>query len=406
MSSPRLYKVVFTIITIIFPLTLSAAINDLTVSGFASIGGSHVSGNNFLGNEEKKHELVNLGLNANYVLPANLTVKGQIAYRRAGELLNDNSLQLDYAFIDWSNNSLGFGEQIVALGRVKAPAGLYNINRDSPSSRPNIFLAQSIYLDIFRNLNLKVDGLKLRSVHDIGEGIFSIEAVYGTRYLDNNFGQNAFTLERYNAGQSGDWESKGTKIVDLKYSTFDTTLGFTYTVINTEFMAGQNQTLQLIGDTLFTVANGDVNSNIFIFSFQTHLQGFELTSEYSRRNYKLSGILPNFPLKKRPSEGYYVQIRYGFDNAVTLMARYDTLYRNADDKNGKEAQRLGLPAWAEKAVDYTFALNWVVNKNVSLNSEVHFVEGSAWLPPFAILQPEAFEKRHWTLFSTELVYKF
>lgn len=388
------------------PLGVDADEKELSMSGFASIGASYSSGNNFLGDDKQQHELLNLGINANYNLPSNFSAKAQVAYRRAGETLNDNGLQLDFAFVDWSSNNLGFGEQMIAIGRVKSPAGLYNLTRDIPSSRPNIYLPQSIYLDIFRNLTLNIDGIKLRSVHDFSSGLLSVEAIVGERSLDTNFGFNAFALERANQAPSGKWSSDTSRLLDIKYSTFNTTIGFTYSIINTNFRANQARDLNDIVSPGSSLFDGKLISETLIFSLQHYVNGFEFTSEFNRRNFEIKGIIANFPLKKRPSQGYYLQLRYGFDNAVTVMARYDRLYRNADDKNGTLAPSYGVPSWAEKAQDYTFALNWVINENVSLNSEIHFVEGSAWLPPFALLQPNAFEEKHWALFSTELVYKF
>jgi hypothetical protein len=50
-------------------------------------------------------------------------------------------------------------------------------------------------------------------------------------------------------------------------------------------------------------------------------------------------------------------IRYGVDNPVTLLARYDKLTVNLYDIGLAQAQPLGLLYRADKARHYTFVLN-------------------------------------------------
>jgi hypothetical protein len=73
-------------------------------------------------------------------------------------------------------------------------------------------------------------------------------------------------------------------------------------------------------------------------------------------------------LNKRHFKSDYVTKRYRVDNPVTLMARYDKLIMRLNNTGDAQAQPFSLRSLADKARDYSSALNWVIDKKASINS--------------------------------------
>ena len=132
---------------------------SLQILGFLSQGIIHTSDNNWFGHSDDSvsGDFREMGLNASWRVIPELQLALQLVWRDAGKTDNEG-FRIDYGVANYSFYSsestlLGF-----KVGRVPTPLGLYNETRDVASTRPSIFLPQSIYFDRNRNIALSADG--------------------------------------------------------------------------------------------------------------------------------------------------------------------------------------------------------------------------------------------------------
>jgi hypothetical protein len=263
-------------------------------------------------------------------------------------------------------------------------------------------MPQSTYLDLFRNLWLSTDGVLLSSSHQINQGIIDISLGYGKLQIDHNFSNVASGSNIF-----GDWQEGKIAIADLRYNSANVLFGISYNHVRPEYSSTTSDTLPIfpVGNSISNVSNGKVDVKSYTAFIQYNMKRFEFTSEYMYRDIVISGFTPT-PPNSRPMEGYYAQIKYAASPSLNLMMRYDKLYRFADSKNGLETP-IGIdPPWYNNADTYSIGFNYNINENWALIADVHYVEGSAWLPPFSYQVPESVEKKHWVLSAFEIVYIF
>ncbi len=140
---------------------VTSSLTDRTqVHGFLTQGFVYTSDNKFFGDsDEGSFDLTEIGVNASMQLHPMWLVSGQLLYRNAGEMYQDD-VTVDYALVDFvpisdENRTLG-----VILGRFKNPLGLYNDTRDVAFTRPGIYVPQTVYFDKVRNMILSNDGVQ------------------------------------------------------------------------------------------------------------------------------------------------------------------------------------------------------------------------------------------------------
>lgn len=404
----RLLSSLISVVAITCLITLLAhsrcviASDKLNVSGFVGIGTSHTTKNNFLGEGKSSIPIIEIGLSASYQINNNLNFTGQIGQRRFGESFSDENPRVDFASFNFFSNHLEMGEQSISLGRVKLPLGFYNASRDVPSTRPSILLPQSVYLDIFRNSILSVDGIQLNTTNDLLDGTLFIDATIGRPQIDDNFNQAMF-----GSGAKGDWQIDLSKSLHVSFNNDIFSLGATYTILKPDYTSKAGDRIIVVKDVFeLPVVNGTVEIRTLVLSARVYFDQLEWSNEYLYRDIMVDNFVPGRGKVERPQEGYYTQVRYPLFDNIDVFARWERFYRNAHDKNQRDPRPLPAPLWAEITTSMSVGASYQINRNWQVAAEIHSVNGSAWLPPFFITTPEATESKDWTLSAVQISYRF
>jgi hypothetical protein len=234
------------------------------------------------------------------------------------------------------------------------------------------------------------------------QGIIDLSLGYGALNIDENF-SNVLLGSNMNAS-----DEKGTvAIVDLRYNSMDWLFGLSFTDVVYEYSSAPADSLPVypIGNIYPSVDDGEIDITSYTAFLQYRFNYFEFSTEYTYRDIVAKGFTPG-PDTHRPMEGYYAQLKYAATPSLNLTVRYDILYRLADHKNGLETPIGTDPDWYNNAKTSSLAINYTFDENWSLLADIHYVEGSAWLPPFSYQEAASVEKKHWLLGAIEVVYTF
>lgn len=376
--------------------------NDIYINAYIGVGYAVESANNFLDSKKDENKIIEGALSLTYEYNNNISFAGQVAYREFGEYFTDKNLRIDYAEINYTDSFISNSEQSLSIGRIKIPSGIYNSSRDNPITRPSIIMPQSTYLDLFRNLWLSTDGIMLSSSHQLAHGLLEMSGGYGKLRLDDNFIDVALGNDAL-----GNWNEGSMTLADIRYNSDSLLFGLSYNSVQPEYYSTPGDELPIfpLGNNISTIIDGKVDVSSFTAFIQYNVGRFEITSEYTYRDIIISGFIPT-PPNSRPMEGYYAQLKYAASPSLNLMVRYDKFYRYADQKNGFETPIGPYPAWYNNAATSSVGFNYNINEHWSIVADVHYIEGSGWLPPFSYQVPESVEKKHWMLGAFEIIYIF
>ena len=182
-------KYLFFLITLFWShLSLSYDVtDDLKIHGFFTQNAIHTSDNNMYGHSKNSvsTDFTEAAVNFYYSPFEKMSFSFQTLYRNAGKIDND-SVDLDYGFIDLMLNDYESGNYGLRLGRIKNPLGLYNETRDVAFTTPSIILPQGIYYDRSRALLRASDGAQLYLEHRIDSDNISLKLNYGKPRNDND----------------------------------------------------------------------------------------------------------------------------------------------------------------------------------------------------------------------------
>ena len=394
----RRTKVVLALVAGLITFDAPAAENlwkdTLQFHGFASQGYIWTSDNNFFGNSKDNgtFDFRELGINGSVRPLPRLQLSAQLLSRRAGEG-DDGDIRLDYGFLDYSivsnaNNLFG-----VRGGRILNPLGLYNETRDVAFTRPTILLPQSIYFDRTRNLALSADGGQLYGEHRTKFGDFHAQlGVVVPRAHEPD-------VERSLLGGDfpGETEGNTSLIGRLLYekSGGAVRLALSGAMVNIDYSPGG------LADPL---PPGSIDFDPLVLSAQYNAERLSLTSEYALRDFASEGF--GGPPKSFTGESYYFQAAYRFATNWEAVVRYDVLYSDRDDRDGRKFETAtGLPAYTRFAKDITVGVRWDITSWAMLRAEYHHVNGTGWLPLEDNPDPLAL-KRHWDLLSVLVSFRY
>lgn len=369
------------------------------IHGFASQSFIYTSDNNFFGDtdDEGDFDYTELGLNVSAGLNSNLQVAAQALSRRAGE--GDNGdLRLDYALIDYTAHASPASRWGVRAGRVLNPLGIYNETRDMPFTRPTILLPQSIYFDRSRDLALSSDGVTAYGEYrwgrhelfwQVGAAEPRVDGDELERALLSSLQQGSFEPDISYLGRLI-WETDGGR----------TRLALSSSTVNIDYEPGAADFLPA----------GSIEFRPTIVSAQYNAEKWSITSEYAQRRFQYAGFVPSL-VQTFTGESAYLQGVYRISARWDVLARYDVLYTDKDDRSGKrfETQR-GMPAHTRFAKDFTVGLGWNITPSILIRAEYHDVKGTAWLPAADNLasnriDPAATDE-DWELFALQASFRF
>lgn len=364
------------------------------IQGFAAQALIGSTNNNFFGDSKDSIStgFTEAGLHGYWQPFDALRLSGQILYRQAGES-DEEGLRLDYAQADWQFYRTETTQQGLKFGKVKLPYGLYNETRDVPFTRPSILLPQSIYIDNSRDLLVAAPGVVLHGSTVQDYGAFD----YSLGWVRPNFDSEAVEYVVLGVNRPGNLEGKETIGARLRWETpTDTTLMLTYADASADYQPGSPDNLRA----------GKFEYRNVLASFQQRFDTLTLTAEYGEPHSKLSGFGPWLPDTSRVAQTYYFQGEWRFHPAWELMLRYESLYRNKDDKSGQQFQAAtGLPAHSMFTKDWALGLRWDVTPSWMLRAEYHHVDGTGWLPGLDNPSFAAREQR-WNMWLLQAAYRF
>lgn len=373
---------------------------DLQIHGFAGQSYILTSDNDVFGNSDAggTFGFTEAGLNASARLSPKLQLSSQMLSRRAGQGTSATP-RLDYAVLDYRAYSHEMNQFGIRVGRLKNPFGFYNDTRDVPFTRPSIMLPQSIYFDRTRNFGLSGDSVQ----------VYGENAVFNWGTVSTQFGvlwplvHNRDTEVAFlGKPQPGHLTREASYIGRSVFETNDKRirLAVSGAWFNTSYdPAGKDDHL----------GPGSFQFTPVYFSAQYNTERWSLTSEYALRHSKFDkNYGTNNPLNGLDffGESFYFQGEYRFTPKWEAILRYDVLFTDRDDRDGKRyAAATGGPAYSRFAKDVTVGLRWNITPEFMLRAEYHHVNGTGWLSKLD--NPVSKDtSEHWDLYAIQASYRF
>ncbi len=363
---------------------------SVQIHGFLSQGFVHTSDNNFSGRSDDNISIDfrELGINGSWKINPDLQIAMQVLWRDQGEM-DEDGLRIDYGLVDYSFYSTETFLVGIKAGRVPNPYGLYNDTRDVASTRPSIFLPQSIYFDRTRNLSLSADGGYFYGEYrsPIGDFYLTVGGIQ-SRVDDAHFDKG--TLGNFSGALTGDLSF----ISRLNYEWQDgmVRLAISYADFNVDYESRNN-----------ILSSGYMSFNPLVFSAQYNAENWSLTGEFAIRRLKSDdlGVVPD---SDTTGESYYLQGTYRFTSYLEGLVRYDSLVHDENDRDGKKAARkLGIAKYSRFAKDWTVGLRLKVIPELLVSAEYHRVNGTGWL---SSLENKTGTTQHWDLYAVMVSYSF
>ncbi len=370
--------------------------NPLQIHGFASQGFVLTSDNNFYGKSSDdggSWDFRELGLNGSFRASPRLLTSLQLLSRRAGAS-SDDDIELDYAFLDYLVHSRETNQWGIRLGRVKNPMGFYNDTRDVAFTRPSIILPQSIYFDRARNVALSADGGQIYGEYRTHTGIFDFIFEVAAPRVDDLDTE----LALLGADRTGSLEDDVSYLARLMYERDGGRFRVAYSDlrVNIDYKPG----------SIDPSGPGSIQFLPKILSFQYNSEKWTLTSEIARREFRFNDLSAYIPFTEVTGESYYLHGTYRLTPSWETFLRYDVIYQNKDDRNGRKFEkRTGAPAHSQFAKDWTVGIRWDITPAWMFAMEHHWVDGTAWLPQRDNPDPLATVQR-WRLFTFLVSFRF
>lgn len=379
--------------------SLAVDVRSVQIHGFASQGFTLTDNNNFFGEStgNGSFEATELGLNASWRMIPELQVSGQLLWRKAGDI-GDNNIRLDYGLIDYRFFSNERHHHGLRIGRIKNPLGLYNDTRDVAFTRPGVTLPQSIYFERTRDLALSSDGGEL-----YGEVRFDTDALSWELVVAQPRARDLDTeIATLGGDRPGKLEPRTSFLGRLfyDYSGGRLRLAISNARLNLEYQPGASD----------PSGNGTIRFSPTILSAQFNTESWSFTGEYARRPFMFGEQIIYVPaaLKSIVGQSYYLQSAYRLTEKWELMGRYDITYQNTEDKSGEKFSALTagtIPAHSQFSKDWTVGVRWSPSPPWMVRAEHHWVNGTAWLP----LQdnPDRGQtQQRWRLFAVLASFRF
>lgn len=395
--------------TIFAVSSFAAEERDVEIHGFVSQGFISTTDNNFIANSnDGTFEFNEIGINFGNKLTSKLRVGMQLFARDFGDTGN-NELKIDWALADYRVAEwLGLN-----FGQLKVPHGFYNEYRDIDSLRPFVFLPQSIYPEITRDVTLSIQGGGIYGSIDMhAAGLLFYQALYGTQAIEPNSRLN----EAVSGYPQSAIDSESTK-VDRKYAgslAYDTPLqgfrlGVSYNNTELSFNGHFNQDIML--DENIVIIPEGTNATIdfdtyenWIYSLEYTWRNLVLMAEYmdSYRKYEDSITGKG----KHETTGWYVAGTYRFVNWFELGAYYSVTDSDSDISSGQFV----LPDFYSELTDICVTARFDINDYWTFKLEYHTFTGakglSAWDNETKTENAIDYFEKDWTMFAAKLTVAF
>lgn len=397
-----------------FPVT-AYEIEGVNIHGFLSQGWIKTSGNNVIkDSRDGSFQLDEIGINFSKELTDKLRVGIQLFAKDYGEVGN-NEIEIDWAYGDYHfKDWLGF-----RVGKVKAPHGLYNETRDVDMVRTFIFLPQSIYPEVIRDVALAVTGAGVYGSLDLNKaGSLSYQFAYGTHEIDSSERKIQSFLD-LSAGNV-DVTENDFIAVDYKYSgslVWDTPLDglrLSGTIGDMPFTSQSHAKADF--PPIFSL--GDIAEHTFkkfeqkVYSAEYTWNDLVLAAEYMETEKDFQVVIPLDTVPSLiESEGYYVSLSYRFTDWFAFGTYYakceSTNKSDLDEPPPDEAGIMNNPGRLYEK-DMTFTARFDINEYMTFKTEWHKLKGTNLLFPFD--NPEDANGNRWTdkwdMFIAKVTFSF
>ena len=369
---------------------------DLQIHGFASQSFIKTTDNDVFGNSsgDGNFGFTEIGMNALLRPLPRLQLSAQGLSRRAGAGTSATP-RLDFAFADYRLFSQETNQFGIRIGRLKNPFGFYNDTRDVAFTRPSILLPQSIYFDRVRNVGLSADAVQFYGeTSHVEYGSFSTQ--FGVvRPIVGDKDTEIALMGKAPGNLSPDLSFIGRGIYETNGGRFR--LALSGILMNINYDPAQIDPLR----------PGSIQFSPVYLSAQYNAERWSLTSEYALRPFRYKNFNNrNLDSQDFTGESFYFQGVYRFSTKWEALLRYDVLFTDRKDRDGKEwAAATGLPSYSRFARDITVGLRWNVTPAFMLRTEYHRVNGTAWLSTLDNPVPGD-TSQHWNLFAIQASYRF
>lgn len=384
-----------TIIFLLLLLTFTAAraADTFEFHGFVTQGYIKTNKNNYFGDSTRgSFDFRELGISADWQPSPDLRFSTLLLSRNAGNT-DTGKIRFDHALVDWKLAHYGQNTLGLIVGRAKLPIGLFNETRDVASTRPSILLPQSIYFDNARRFLINMDGV-LPYYDLVGDTSYTrFTLLAGKTPGIDNAETEAYFLGADFPGKLSSGTATGFRIY---HENFDSSRRLAIFVAH----------LPLLYDKASAdiLANGKIGVDVAWISASQDFDRLTLTTELFLPRARYSGFGPVIPDKTVHPLGWYGQISYRPNIKWETFARYDLSYHDRNDRSGEKLSSLtGRPAYNFYAKDYTIGARYHLTPRANISAEVHFVDGTSWLP--VLDNPNVMStKKDWTLSVLQFNY--
>lgn len=379
------------------------------IHGFISQGYIKTTDNNFFGDtEDGSLEFNEFGINFGKQLDDKLRVGMQILARDFGNYGN-NEIVIDWAYGDYRFEDW-FG---VRAGKMKAPKGLYNETRDIDMLRTTIFLPQSVYPEILRDMDLGLMGAGIYGNIDLnGGGMISYQAMYGTQDVDSNEAASqalmgTTAIETPVENDSIEVDSKyvlalvwDTPLTGLRIgATYDDSDIFT----TAHFTGGDWGADEIVTNDFKTFSNT-------VISAEYTIGDLILAAEYILTDKEYIFAFPDgmSDTEEVTADGWYLASSYQFTDWFALGAYYSASYNDKEDRDGDGAGG-NSPKSRYYFKDICLTTGFTVNPYWTIKLEGHRFTGTNGVSPIdqvADSNGDIFAEEDWNLFAIKTTFSF
>ncbi len=370
--------------------------DNVQIHGFLTQSAISTNANNFFGSSRHSvaFDFTEIGINTSYRPKNKWLLSGQLLSRRAGQT-DGGKIRIDYALIDYTIRDQISSRWGIRAGRILNPLGFYNETRDVAFARPSIFLPQSIYFDRVRDLAISSDSLYIYGEQRFQHNELLWQIGIGYPRISNE------EIERSLLGQllPGQFDSSasllGRLLFEIDGGRF--LLGISGAHALLDYSTGSGSPLQ----------SGRVTFAPVIVSAQYNGEFLALTAEYAQRSFTYQNFGPLLADNNFVGESAYLQSVYRFRPDWDMLLRYDVLYTDQSDRQGKAfaASHPSTAAFSRYARDATIGVGWQYSSALLLRAELHHIIGTAWLTgadnPLA-----SHVEKNWDLFALLASFRF
>jgi len=368
--------------------------DTMQIHGFLTQNAFYTSANQVYGKSRHKisYDLTEAGVNLGYQPWERLSFSGQTLFRQAGAL-DRGSVNIDYGLADLTLSQSRKGGIGIRLGRIKNPLGLYNETRDVAFTTPTIILPQGMYYDRSRSLFLSSDGGQFYFNYTMGTHSLSGKFNYGRIRNDNDEMRDAVLPLAATGDMDTNADLSGQLIYEINSGEY--LAAISYADVKLSYNPG----------LMDNYSNGSAHFYPMIFSAQYNGERITMTGEYLYQKNEFLNFGPLSPDTSDPTESWYLQLAYRFNDRLQALSRYGEHYLNRNDRDGDFFALIGLPTHMGFTRDYTFTLRWDINQWIMVRGEYHLISGTSWITSADNPDRDSTEQ-HYNLYALQLAFKF